>query len=258
MSDAFDPRPSPEPPPPSPAVDPQPGGLLGRAKPPAFTPKLVIGIGIIVAGLLLTLDNLVPDQHFFRFAFKLWPTILIVMGVAKIRNEQEQNVGGYFLVVAGLFGLLVTFGSRSFEDFIGPAILLTIGIFIVIKALKQHRGVPPELQSNAAFIACSSIFSGCKRRPIGLFKGGELTAVFGGFEIDLRKAELEGNSARVDVFVLFGGGEIRVPEGWEVHNQATAIFGGVNDKTMPAALPSDRPRIVLTGLVLFGGVEIKS
>lgn len=256
MNTEFEPRPPADP---APAADPQPAaGIVARAKPHAFTPKLVVGIGIIVAGLLLTLDNLVPDQHLFRMAFKLWPAILIVMGFAKIRSEQEHNSGGYFLVAAGIFGLLVTFGYRRFEDFIGPAILLTVGIFIVTKALKQHRGVPPELQSSSAFIACSSIFSGCKRRPLGVFKGGELTAIFGGFEIDLRKAELEGNSARVDVFVLFGGGEISVPEGWEVQNNATAIFGGVNDKTMPTALSGERPRILLTGIVLFGGVEIKS
>jgi hypothetical protein len=261
MSEAFEPRPPESPaadPPPVPVQDPQPApGILGRTRPHAFTPKLVVGIGIIVAGLLLTLDNLVPDQQWFRLAFKLWPAILIVMGFAKIRSEQDHNAGGYFLVAAGIFGLLVTFGYRRFEDFIGPAILLTIGIFIVTKALKQQRGVPPELQSSSAFLACSAIFSGCKRRPLGPFKGGELTAIFGGFELDLRKSELESGSGRVDVFVLFGGGEITVPEGWEVHNQATAIFGGVNDKTAPAAIASDRPRLILTGLVLFGGVELK-
>jgi len=40
--------------------------------------------------------------------------------------------------------------------------------------------------------------------------------------------------------------------------QAPAIFGGVNDKTAP--LPADgeaRPRLVVTGLVLFGGIEIR-
>jgi predicted membrane protein len=79
-----------------------------------------------------------------------------------------------------------------------------------------------------------------------------------GFEIDLRKAELEAGTARIDVFVLFGGGEIQVPEGWEVQNQATAIFGGVNDKTQTHALSVETPKVLLTGLVLFGGVEIKN
>lgn len=257
MSDAFDPSPQTETVASPPEPQPSPP-LVERAKPHTFTPKLVFGIAIIVAGLLLTLDNLVPDHEIFRTAFKFWPVILIVMGYAKIRSEHEQNVGGYVLVAAGLFGLLVTFGFRHFEDFIGPAILLTAGIFIVTKALQQHRSVPPELKGSSAFVACSAIFSGCKRRPVGLFKGAELTAIFGGFELDTRQAELEQGSARIDVFVLFGGGEIRVPEGWEVQNQASAIFGGIDDKTPAHALASNRPRILLTGLVLFGGVEIKA
>jgi predicted membrane protein len=259
MSDELDPKPQADATPPQPALDkPSTPGLMDRVRPHTFTPKLVFGIAIIVAGLLLTLDNLIPDHDIFRIAFKFWPVILIVMGYAKIRSEQEQNVGGYVLVAAGIFGLLVTFGFHRFGDFIWPAMLLTAGIFIVTKALKQHRSVPPELQSSAAFVACSAIFSGCKRRPLGLFKGGELTAIFGGFEIDLRKAELEAGTARIDVFVLFGGGEIQVPEGWEVQNQATAIFGGVNDKTQTHALSTETPKVLLTGLVLFGGVELKN
>lgn len=259
MSDAFDPQPQPDAAPPQPALDqPSKPGLMERMKPHTFTPKLVFGIAIIVAGLLMTLDNLVDSHQYFRTALKFWPVILIVMGYAKLRSEPEQSTGGYFLMAAGVIGLLVTFGHRNFGEYIWPGILLTAGIFIVQKALKQHRGVPPELQANSAFVACSAIFSGCKRKPVGLFKGAELTAIFGGLELDLRKAELESGSARVDVFVLFGGGEVKVPEGWEVQNQATAIFGGVDDKTQPSALASERPRIILTGLVLFGGVEIKS
>lgn len=252
MNDELDPRTATEAPPPA-----QPS-LAERIRPHTFTPKLVFGIAIIVAGLLLTLDNLVPDHEIFRTAFKLWPLVLVVMGYAKIRSEREQNVGGYVLVVAGLFGLMVTFGFRHFEDFIGPAILLAAGIFIVTRALQQHRSVPPELKDSQTFVASSAIFSGTKRRPLGPFRGAELTAIFGGFELDTRQSVLEIGSARIDVFVLFGGGEIRVPEGWEVQNQATAIFGGIVDKTPPQALTSDRPRIQLIGLVLFGGVEIRS
>jgi hypothetical protein len=259
MSDEFEPKPQADAAPPQPAQDkPTSPGLMDRVRPHTFTPKLVFGIAIIVAGLLMTLDNLVPSHDIFRTALKFWPVILIVMGYAKLRSEQEQNTGGYFLVAAGIFGLLVTFGYRHFEDFIWPGVLLMAGIFIVTKALKQHRGVPPELHASSAFVACSAIFSGCKRKPMGIFKGAELTAIFGGFELDLRKAALEGGSARVDVFVLFGGGEVKVPEGWEVVNQASAIFGGIDDKTMPQAIVSDRPRIILTGMVLFGGVEIKA
>jgi Domain of unknown function (DUF5668) len=224
---------------------------------PAFTPKLVVGIAIIVAGLLMTLDNIMPSHEIARIAFKFWPLILVAMGLAKLRSEGDRGVLPWLLIGGGIFGLLVTFGVRNFEDFIGPAILLAVGIFIVTKALQQHRGAPSELKSNSAFQSGSAIFSGWKRRPVGLFKGAEVTVIFGGFELDLLQAHLDGDSARVDLFVLFGGGEIRVPEGWEVQTPLTSIAGGVGDKTRPPSASGPRPRLVLTGLVLFGGVEIR-
>ena len=50
-----------------------------------------------------------------------------------------------------------------------------------------------------------------------------------------------------------------MPEGWELQVQATAVFGGVGDKTLPVpAASGPRPRLLVTGLVLFGGVEIKN
>ena len=77
--------------------------------------------------------------------------------------------------------------------------------------------------------------------------------------MDLRQAVLENGQARIDVFVLFGGGEIRVPEGWEISNRATAIAGALNDSTHHGpASPDARPRLVITGLILFGGTEVKS
>ena len=241
---------------PGPVYEP-PGGSPA-APSHAITPKLVVGIAIIVAGLLMTLDNLIPNHGLGRLAFKLWPLILVAMGLAKLRNGMDRGPVPWLLIGGGIFGLLVTFGVANFEDFIGPAILLAVGIFIVTKALQQRRGAPAEFKGSLAFLTGSAIFSHWKRRPLGLFQGGELTAIFGGFELDLLQATLEGDATRVDLFVLFGGGEIRVPEGWEIQSHLTSIAGGVTDKTRPPATAGPRPRLVLTGLVLFGGVEIRN
>jgi hypothetical protein len=65
-------------------------------------------------------------------------------------------------------------------------------------------------------------------------------------------------AARMDVFVLLGGGEIRVPEGWDVTINVSAIGGAVDDKR--ATLPTTeehRPKLLITGTVLFGGIEVK-
>ncbi|GLH66687.1 LiaF transmembrane domain-containing protein [Geothrix edaphica] len=227
--------------------------------PSPFSPKLVVGVAIIVAGLVLTLDNLGLIQA--HTIFKLWPLVLVAMGVAKIRQDRGgSSMGGWFLVLGGAFLLLFTFGHGHLADALGPMLVVAVGILIVVKALKQNRGVPPELARSEDFLQGTAIFGGFKRRiSTQSFKGGELTAIFGGYEVDLRQAVLENGQARIDVFVLFGGGEIRVPEGWEISNRATAIAGALNDSTHhgPASLES-RPRLVVTGLILFGGTEVKS
>ncbi|HEY3271167.1 MAG TPA: LiaF domain-containing protein [Geothrix sp.] len=227
--------------------------------PSPFSPKLVVGVAIIVAGLVLTLDNLgLIEAHTI---LKLWPLVLVAIGAAKIRQDRGgSSLGGWFLVLGGAFLLLFTFGHGHLADALGPMLVVAVGILIVVKALKQNRGVPPELARSEDFLQGTAIFGGFKRRvSTQTFKGGELTAIFGGYEVDLRQAVLENGQARIDVFVLFGGGEIRVPEGWEISNRATAIAGALNDSTHHGpASPDSRPRLVVTGLILFGGTEVKS
>ncbi|HJV49594.1 MAG TPA: DUF5668 domain-containing protein [Geothrix sp.] len=227
--------------------------------PSPFSPKLVLGIAIITAGLVLTLDNLnLIEAHTI---FKLWPLVLVAMGIAKIRQDGSGGgLGGWFLVLGGAFLLLVTFAHGHLGDALGPMLVVALGILIVTKALKQNRGVPPELAHSEDFLQGTAIFGAFKRRMLSqTFKGGELTAIFGGYEVDLRQAAVENGMARIDVFVLFGGGEIRVPDGWEIVNRATAMFGALNDSTHHGPGSAEgRPRLVVTGLILFGGTEVKS
>jgi hypothetical protein len=219
----------------------------------------VLGVAIIVGGLVLTLDNLgLIEAHTI---FKLWPLVLVAMGIAKLRQDgPNAGLGGWFLILGGAFLLLASFARGHLADALGPMLIVGVGILIVIRALKQNRGVPPELARSDDFLQGTAIFGGFKRRILTqAFKGGELTAIFGGCELDLREAALDSGQARIDVFVLFGGGELRVPEGWEIANRATAMFGALNDKTHHGPSSTEaRPCLVVTGLILFGGLEVKS
>ena len=159
--------------------------------PSPFSPKLVVGVAIIVAGLVLTLDNLgLIEAHTI---LKLWPLVLVAIGAAKIRQERGgSSLGGWFLVLGGAFLLLFTFGHGHLADALGPMLVVAVGILIVVKALKQNRGVPPALARSEDFLQGTAILGGFKRRiSTQAFKGGELTAIFGGYEVDLRQAVLE-------------------------------------------------------------------
>ena len=89
------------------------------------------------------------------------------------------------------------------------------------------------------------------------FKGGELTAVMGGCEIDLRRASIAGGEAQIEIFAFWGGVEIKVPEDWSVTNKVVPIMGGIDDKSVPPKGGATK-RLILTGYAIMGGAEIKN
>jgi predicted membrane protein len=221
------------------------------------TTRLWVGIAVIVVGILAGLDNLLPEHNLIR----LWPVVLIIMGIARIsKRGEEKGISGAILILAGIFLLTVFFGNANVVETIWPFFIVALGVFMVTKALRRNRGVPPDLAAHDAFISSTAIFGGSKRRVTQTdFKGGELTAIFGGFELDLRQAALEGNQVRVDVFVLFGGGEIKIPQDWAVTMKGSAIMGAFEDKTLHMPVSGDggpRVHLVITGMVLFGGLTV--
>lgn len=225
---------------------------------PAATISLVAGISIVVLGCLIFLSNLGWIHGYI--VWKLWPLVLVAIGGAKLyQRKGEAGVGPILLVGLGLLLLLHNFELASLDSMIAPLIMVALGIFIITHSLKRQRQVPQHLSTSQDFVQGTAIFGGVKRRVSTLnLQGGELTAIFGGFECDLREARLEGQ-ARLDIFVLFGGGELLVPEGWDVVVRTTSLFGAVDDKTR-SAQPQEgvtRPTLLITGLTLFGGIDIK-
>lgn len=115
--------------------------------------------------------------------------------------------------------------------------------------------------SNEDFIDDVAVFGGGHRVIYtDNFKGGSLTAIFGGSEIDLTKSKLAEGDNVIEVIAIFGGAEIHVPRDWNVVVNATPIFGGFANKIVrDPAQPIDLSRtLVIKGLALFGGIEINS
>ncbi len=219
------------------------------------THSLVLGICIILFGLALTLNQLnVPHA---AFLVKLWPLILLALGAVKLRQSEGFNGGGLVLVLLGAYLLVAEFSPEGVTDSLWPLLLVGLGVFLVMKSLRIRRGpavLPVDCQT---FLDATAIFSGCRRQPQGqAFKGGNATAIFGGIELDLRTAEPSPEPMVLDVFILFGGGEIRVPPGWAVDIRTTSIFGGVGHK-LAEPVSAGAPRLVISGSAIFGGLEIR-
>lgn len=114
--------------------------------------------------------------------------------------------------------------------------------------------LPTPVRHAANIVA---IFSGADRKGRWLVDPHtSVVSVFGGVELDLRQAVLSQREVAINITCIFGGVEIKVPPGVRVINSAAAVFGAVE---VPGddALDPDAPVIRLTGLTLFGGVDVK-
>jgi hypothetical protein len=227
-------------------------------------PRLVIGLAIMTAGLLLALDSLgLADSGAI---LRYWPVVLIAVGVSKWLASPHQASSAFVWIAAGVGFLLVTLGRMSFGG-VWAMLLLFIGANIVWRALRPplpRAGGPSDASESFDMVAVlggaktgatsTDLRGGAESRN---FKGGRAMAVMGGCEIDLRRAAIaDGREAVVDVFVMWGGIEIKVPEDWEVVNHGSAFLGAFENKTRP--LPGASRRLIVTGTAIMGGVEVKN
>jgi len=225
---------------------------------------LLWGLILIAIGLVLLLDHMgiISVDHLWRF----WPLLLIVAGASNVMAP-ERRLWGIVLIIAGTLLQLNQLGISHFgwADF-WPIILISIGVLVLWgsfearrrPAVAAPRGGDPRTTLNE-----SVVFGGIERRITSQdFQGGNVNAVFGGVEIDLSEASMQADEATLEINAIFGGVELRVPATWQVAFRGSPIFGGIADKTRTAREDDpDRPKgktLILTGAIIFGGVEIKN
>lgn len=231
------------------------------------------GALIAVVGLVLLVDNLgiFPAVQFYR----LWPMILVVVGLMNIVCRSGR-LFGILLIIFGALFQLSEFGIWHFGwPQIWPVALISVGVLVMWSSLEARRrlaNAPASLDDSTTSIPDGdardvlnevAIFSGVERRIVtSNFRGGTIHAIFGGVELDLSHAQMTEPQVELEINAIFGGVELRVPDEWRIVSRNQAIFGGYDDKTGTSILPEspDAPKkvLVLTGSVVFGGVEIKS
>jgi predicted membrane protein len=234
--------------------------LNNNSQPKFSSTLLAIGIGIILLGCMIALGNLVDVDYFGGIPpIRFWPLIIVAVGVAKIVENRLRGMSGWIITILGILLLGHSINRGRIENLFGPALLVAFGILIVLQALKKYRRVPIELQKSDEFVRGTAVLGAYSHKPHeGHFNGGVINAIFGGFDVDLCRTTMKYEAARMDVFILLGGGEIRVPEGWDVAIQVSAIGGAVYDKRVVLPTTDEhRPKLLITGTVLFGGVEVK-
>ena len=107
-------------------------------------------------------------------------------------------------------------------------------------------------------IVCSAVFSGRDIRvDNSSFNGADLSALFGGIDLNLKNAVIKRN-VTIDVRAVFGGIDILMPSDVRVVVDVNPILGGVENGTRtPLGADENTPTVFIRGTCLFGGVDVK-
>jgi hypothetical protein len=223
-----------------------------------LTGRVILGLIAMFVGFLWTLDNfnLVESEPIIQW----WPMALIVVGLAKLTGiaTRRHVIWGVTFTVVGiwlLFGTLDLVEVQLWQ--LWPVALIAVGLHLVSRAFNP-AGPGESVDDPSSYVNVFSFWSYAMRKVTSpTFRGGELTTVMAGADLDLRNARAAPGGASIDVFVWWGGITVIVPETWRVVCEATAIMGGIEDKTkMLAAEGQDT--LYIRGLVVMGGIELKN
>jgi len=219
----------------------------------------ILGTLLILFGAVIILE----DYYYFYFDFwDFWPLILVVIGVKKITDDNKDYVFGGLLIAAGLFFLGNNLNLLPYflEDNFFAFLLIVIGVFIISQKGLIHRVNLDEVVSDD-FININAIF-GSNERVVDSkeFSGGDCTAIFGSIDIDFRRSDIKDGGQPLYLNIIFGGITLYVPDDWNVVFECTTIFGSNEDnRKFRNEMEKDSSKsLVVKGLCLFGGTEIKS
>ena len=213
-------------------------------------PQVVLGLIVIAIGVvaLLGQTGVIDAGSFFG---TWWPLLVVSLGVAALVAAPRAWIGPLLVISIGIVLQLNTLGviDVSFWDLVWPVVIILLGVAILLRVGVQT--------SDSPVVNSAVIWWGAERSSTAKeFKGGSLSAIMGGIEVDLREAEIVGR-ADISVFVWWGGVDIKVPPTWRVRVEGLPLLGGWENKTTAPPAP-DAPELVIHATAIMGGVEIKN
>jgi predicted membrane protein len=242
------------------------------------SPGLTFSILIIVAGLLLLLCNFDVFGVNMRPVLLSWPTVIIVLGVWQLC--WKHFISGSFTLLFGAFFLLPRlavacpyhFGwvPDGFVKIYWPLLLIIFGVCLVLHLLFEkkhphqhwnkncHNNKVVGSTSKDGFIERSVVFSGIEEIILDpVFSGGNLSCVFGGIVLDLRKTTLPEGDNFLDIYNVFGGVVLEIPDTWHVEFRTSNVLGGAVDSRKYRDKIDITHKLIITGPSVLGGVEVK-
>jgi predicted membrane protein len=212
---------------------------------------------VIIGGLFLC-DSLTPN---FQLSTYIWPIVIMVIGIAMIfkPRRRHKHWGGPRRRHRGRQQWR-EYGYDEQGNPIPPNEVGDVNPETTEKAAHGHwhNRKMQEETSREDYLDIVSVFGGVRKNFISkTFKGGEITCVLGGAEVNFMQADIQGR-VTLDVTCVLGGAKLIIPSHWDVQPETMAILGGIEDKRQMNNTVSADKVLVIKGTTCLGGIEIKS
>ena len=221
------------------------GGAKRNWRNPAWFILIIIGFGLL-------LERIIPGFEAHDLA---WPVIIIGVGLWMIlRRNQSWDRKAWKRDWEGKWDRYYAPQNPA-----GPAPEDTTADSGPSSTIPPYNAGPSSRPMGDDTIDTVSVFGSVKKLILSKdFKGGDIVNIFGGAEIDLTQADINGHVV-IDITQLFGGTKIIVPPHWQVVSDLAAVFAGVDDKRLRKSGAGDTDKVlVLKGVSIFAGVDIRS
>jgi predicted membrane protein len=231
---------------------------------PVTNNRTLIGVVLVLAGLFLVIRNTGFFPEFIDNVIFSWPMLLVAIGLVMTLGATEKTGGIIVMAVGGFFMIPLIFRETfHMYNMFWPSIFIIVGVIFIV----SRRGIWNRTNLNSKgvigddYVDYVNVFSGGERQIVSQnFKGGKITAIFGGIELDLTKANLAPGVSELEIACVFGGATLIVPDDWYVTIEVTPVLGGFSDsrKLSPGRTVDPTKHLVVKGAVVFGGGEVKS
>lgn len=199
------------------------------------------------------------DLWNFEVFFDGWWTLFLIIPCIISIVQSGMNTGNMTGLIIG--GLLLMSAQDMIQgvsvgELIIPVVLIMIGFNFLFKGRdvkKKHQTMYSDGRVTDDVMA---LFGGRKVNYKGKeFPGANMTAIFGGINLDIRDAVFT-EDAVIQVTSIFGGVDIYVPVDVEVKVNSLPILGGVSKKISEPV--TKRATIYVNATTVLGGVDIRN
>lgn len=218
--------------------------------------RVMGGVILVAIGLIFMARQMGLDLPYWLFS---WPVILIAVGFY-IGGRHSFRIGGWVvpIIIGSVFLVEDVFYDIDMRHFLWPSIIIGIGLYMILRPRGASRRWDSGSISSEDVLDATSVFSGTKKNIISKdFKGGTITNMFGGTDLNLMQADING-TAIIDSTTIFGGTKLVIPAHWNLKSDVVCIFGGIDDKRQIGKESDSNKTLVLKGTCIFGGIDIKS